>query len=575
MTKPKPQRPTPDARVGKVVAERYRIDALVDRGAMGQVYVGEHVLMRKRVAIKVLHPELSAVPAFIARFEREAMAAANIDNEHVVAATDFGTFSDGAVFLVLEYVEGKNLRDEMSPGPMPLVRALHIARQIAYALRSAHALGIVHRDLKPENVMLVEKSGDPDFVKVLDFGIAKVPIGEKSDDMPSDRPITRAGMVFGTPEYMPPEQALGQDVDERADLYALGVMVYEMLAGCRPFAATSQVGVLGQQLQQPVPRIVERAPGVTVPSVVERFVFKLLERDAENRYPTADSVLDAIDRHLGYSPGRLRVPTLNDGSFASSVPPSTLRDPEMFDDFMRKSKGKSDPDAETNPPDALAQLSTWLDARRHRLPRVLRGLPGPVLFSMPFAVCGMVVGFSVFGAMTRPDKEKSADRVLATSSAAPQAPNATPAPSNPASATSNAAPSNPPKTRATDQELATATASGDAALDSLAAKYPGDALVELAIANASFKRKDVAKALTAIRSALALAPNLEGDSQIASILWIASQNKATSDDAFALLEGPMGDRGASILHDLVTTAGVRPAVKDKANKALRAERASR
>src|SRR5689334_4685521 len=158
-----------DARVGTVLAGRYRIDALVDQGAMGRVYAAEHVLMKKRVAIKVLHSELTSVPEFVARFEREAMAAANIGSEHVVAATDFGKLDDGSVFLVLEYVEGKNLRDEISEGPIPLVRALHIARQIAYGLSSAHALDIVHRDLKPENVMLIDKGGDPDFVKVLDF----------------------------------------------------------------------------------------------------------------------------------------------------------------------------------------------------------------------------------------------------------------------------------------------------------------------------------------------------------------------------------------------------------------------
>ena len=276
--------PRRDSRVGVVLADRYRIDALVDQGAMGRVYVGEHVLMKKRVAIKVLHRELTTVPEFVARFEREAMAAANIDNEHVVAATDFGKLPDGAVFLVLEFIVGKNLRDEMAPGPMPVVRALHIARQIAYALRSAHALGIVHRDLKPENVMLVEKAGDADFVKVLDFGIAKVPIGEIGvNEGPSSRPITKAGMVFGTPEYMPPEQALGQSVDARADLYSLGVMTFEMLAGCRPFAAGSQVGILGQQISEAAPSVSRRAPGVTIPSSVERFVKRLLEREASQR----------------------------------------------------------------------------------------------------------------------------------------------------------------------------------------------------------------------------------------------------------------------------------------------------
>src|ERR1041385_6322413 len=279
---------THDARVGSVLSGRYRIDALVDQGAMGRVYAAEHVLMKKRVAIKVLHTELGSVPEVGARFEREAMAAANIGNEHVAAATDFGKLDDGSVFLVLEYVEGKNLRDEIAEGPIPLVRALHIARQIAYALQSAHALDIVHRDLKPENVMLIEKAGDLDFVKVLDFGIAKVPVGKPDETRaPSSRPITKTGMIFGTPEYMPPEQALGQNVDARADLYSLGVILYEMLAGTRPFDALPQVGILGQQLSAPAPPVSSRAPGVTLPPAVERLVSKLLERDAGNRYQSA------------------------------------------------------------------------------------------------------------------------------------------------------------------------------------------------------------------------------------------------------------------------------------------------
>src|SRR5690606_16763494 len=153
-------------------------------------------------------------------------------------------------------VQGRSLREELARGRMPVVRALHIARQIAAALRAAHAHGIVHRDLKPENVMLVERDGDPDFVKVLDFGVAKVPIGE-IPAAGSSR-ISRAGMVFGTPEYMAPEQALGEAVDGRADLYALGAMLFEMLAGVRPFVSTTPVGILGQQLSQPPPRFAER-----------------------------------------------------------------------------------------------------------------------------------------------------------------------------------------------------------------------------------------------------------------------------------------------------------------------------
>src|SRR5260221_13156181 len=146
-----------DPRIGARLADRYRIDALIGEGGMGRVYSAEHVLMRKRSAIKVLHRELTTMAEVVARFEREAMAAANIDHPNVAAATDFGKLADGAVFLVLEYVQGKSLRDEIATGPIAAERALHITRQIAAGLGSAHALDIVHRDLKPENVMLGEK----------------------------------------------------------------------------------------------------------------------------------------------------------------------------------------------------------------------------------------------------------------------------------------------------------------------------------------------------------------------------------------------------------------------------------
>jgi serine/threonine-protein kinase len=306
-----------DTRVGSILADRYRISALLGEGGMGKVYAAEHVLMRKRLAVKVLHRELTTVPEVVKRFEREAMAAANIEHPNVAAATDFGKLQDGSVFLVLEYVQGRNLRDVIADGPMPVGRSLHVARQIASALASAHALKIVHRDLKPENVMLVEKAGDADFVKVLDFGIAKVPIGDVSE---SGRPpgpgsaITKVGMVFGTPEYMAPEQALGQVVDGRADLYALGVMLYEMIAGTRPFVSQSSVGILGQQLAKPVPRFHERAPGLPVPDVVEELVLRMLEREAAERFQLADDVVSSIDAIVGAPPRTGRRPQRSEGS---------------------------------------------------------------------------------------------------------------------------------------------------------------------------------------------------------------------------------------------------------------------
>jgi eukaryotic-like serine/threonine-protein kinase len=538
-----------DARVGTVLAGRYRLDALLDQGSMGRVYAGEHVLMRKRVAVKVLHSELTSVPEFVARFEREAMAAANIGNEHVVGATDFGKLDDGSVFLVLEFVEGKNLRDEIAEGPIPLVRALHIARQIAYALESAHALGIVHRDLKPENIMLIEKSGDLDFVKVLDFGIAKVPLDREEARGPSSKPITKTGMIFGTPEYMPPEQALGQNVDERADLYSLGVILYEMLAGVRPFDPLPQVGVLGQQLSTPAPPLRSRAPGVTVPGVVERFVLKLLERDAGNRYQSAKVILDVIDQQLGYGPGRSRIPTLRHGTPTTDTDPGIgQRNSPSEDPFQRGTPLEGIPIPGLSR--SLHRVTDWVDRRRSSLPASLRSVPGPVLLSLPLAVIGILAGFAIVVATSSGVDSKGNDGKTSASVRAAQAP------------ASNLAAAPP-------DELGAATSAGPEALEALAKKYPNDAKVRVALGGAELARKEPERAIDALKDALALDSELRNDAQIASALWMLVQNKKSSSAALDLLKGPMGDKGVAILRDLVTTPGVRDQVKKDAQAALR------
>ncbi|MES1183791.1 MAG: protein kinase [Myxococcales bacterium] len=281
--------------VGTVLAGRYRIERLLGSGGMGSVYRAEHVLMRKACAVKVLHREMTQVKEVVARFEREAVAAARIEHPNVATATDFGQLENGSFYLVLEFIEGKSLSQLIADhGALPEERALLIARQIADALSAAHAAGIVHRDLKPDNVMLVTKDGSNDFVKVLDFGIAKVKI-EEAD--PNQQALTRLNTVMGTPEYMSPEQARGEPVDVRADLYTVGVILYEMLSGTSPFRHEEFVVVLTKKLTEDPPALPEHVSPAT-----RELVAELLQRAPDDRPQSALDLVARIEGILGYSP---------------------------------------------------------------------------------------------------------------------------------------------------------------------------------------------------------------------------------------------------------------------------------
>ena len=284
-----------DALLGQLVADRYRILELLGSGGMGAVYRAEHVHMRKSVAFKVLHRELTHLSDVVTRFEREAIAAARITHPNVASATDFGRLADGACYLVLEYVQGKSLRQSLvQSAPFTGERALTVARQIALALAAAHEAGIVHRDLKPENVMLVESASDPELVKVLDFGIAKIHMPEQ-EGQPA---LTRMGTIFGTPEYMSPEQALGQNADARTDLYSLGIIMYEMLTGRTPFADKELVAVLTRQMTDMPPPL----PADIDPSIVALISGLLAKRPSE-RPQTAQEVVTRIESILSSASG--------------------------------------------------------------------------------------------------------------------------------------------------------------------------------------------------------------------------------------------------------------------------------
>ncbi len=287
--------PTPDPWLGTLVAERYQVQELIGRGGMGAVYRAEHVHMKKLVALKILHPSMSVNPEVVARFEREAVAAGRLQHPGVVTATDFGNLGNGVFYIALEFVDGSSLSEVIAEsGKMDEERALGIAYQMTAALSAAHAEGIVHRDLKPENVMLVRTDDDEDFVKVLDFGIAKMRIEEDAQQS-----LTRAGLVFGTPEYMSPEQAMGHDADPRSDVYAVGMILYEMLAGHSPFRADDVTAMLTAQITEPAPPL----EGVSPP--LAALIERLLEKDPDRRPLDAQALSDelfAVMQQLTYRP---------------------------------------------------------------------------------------------------------------------------------------------------------------------------------------------------------------------------------------------------------------------------------
>ncbi|MFK7988115.1 MAG: protein kinase [Sandaracinaceae bacterium] len=290
--------PTSDARLGTVVDGRYVIERVLGQGGMGLVYAGRHQMLGRRLALKVLKPTVSSDADVIERFRREAQAASAIGSPHICDVSDFGALPDGSTYFVMEFLDGPSLSAAMEGGTLAEARALHVARQLTVALGAAHARGIVHRDLKPDNVHLVTQGGDTDFVKVLDFGIAKVG--------GTDSKLTQAGQVFGTPHYMSPEQCAGREVDARTDIYALGVLLYEMVCGKVPFDADNLMGVLTKHIyEQPIaPR--ELSPPASVSPGLEAVILRALAKNPDHRYGSMAAMeTDLVALEAGSAPGAL------------------------------------------------------------------------------------------------------------------------------------------------------------------------------------------------------------------------------------------------------------------------------
>jgi serine/threonine protein kinase len=272
--------------IGQVVDGRYRIEKLVGEGGMGRVYLAEHVEIGRRVAMKILHPVYSHMPDLVERFRREARAASRIGHPHIVDVTDSGRTREGSVYFVMEYLEGVDLGTVIErEGAIEIRRALRIVTQICRALAAAHSAGIIHRDLKPENIFLTMRDNTSDFVKVLDFGIAKSAEAERV----WSRRLTSPGMAMGTPEYMAPEQAAGKPADERCDVYAVGAILYEALTGLAPYDGDNFMEVLTKKaMGEPVP-VRELRP--EVPEAVVALVQRAMARNPEDR-PVSMEVLE-------------------------------------------------------------------------------------------------------------------------------------------------------------------------------------------------------------------------------------------------------------------------------------------
>jgi eukaryotic-like serine/threonine-protein kinase len=283
-----------DVYLGQVLNNRFKVESKIGEGGFGAVYRGVQLATGRKVALKLLHPDMTKDDNLVARFRREGMVLCNLRDAHTITTYDFDQTPSGTLYIAMELLEGKSLHQVFhEEAPLDWKRVFKILTEMCSSLAEAHAQGIVHRDLKPENIYLEARPGNPEFVKILDFGIAKVMRGETID--PQSPQLTATGQTLGTLEYMSPEQLMGKPLDGRSDVYALGVLAYEMITGRLPFPdAKGPAGLITAQLKQTPAPPSQASPKAMLPKAADRAILKCLEKDKNNRYPDVSALAVAL-----------------------------------------------------------------------------------------------------------------------------------------------------------------------------------------------------------------------------------------------------------------------------------------
>ena len=291
-----------DPFVGTTLANCYEIQSVIGQGGMGIVYRARHTLMERTVAIKMLQSQLISDSLSVKRFQHEAKAASKIDHPHVIKINDFGISPTGQPFIVMDYLEGISLADVIKKdGQLSVERTIRIITQACDALNHAHNQGVVHRDLKPTNIVLVTYDDEVDFVKVVDFGVAKL-----MNSGPEGQKLTQAGEVCGSPVYMSPEQCLGMELDPRSDIYSMGILIYETLTGKLPLIGKTMVDTMSKHINEMPMRFSEARPDLYIPERLEAIIFKALSKDPEHRPSTMDELKTDLEMAIP-RPGRSQV----------------------------------------------------------------------------------------------------------------------------------------------------------------------------------------------------------------------------------------------------------------------------